>query len=174
MGRCPIASEITIERSMPDLTGVTTSRAAEIVGIGYEGFRSYLKRGLLGNVGTLPPFYGRSAKVEVLYAKRWKWSKFHFPDLCLIRLAKMLMDAGLSFDNANVIASDDELWRYFSNFEITQRQVLVVSLPNGDYCVCAEADWNNIMGRSSGSEQVIGLINLAKIHARILAALTTE
>jgi hypothetical protein len=35
---------------------VTTAKAAEIVSIGYEGLRSYLKRGLLGSSGLLAPF----------------------------------------------------------------------------------------------------------------------
>lgn len=38
-------------------TTVTTARAAEIVGIGYEGLRSYLKRGLLGRSGVLIPWW---------------------------------------------------------------------------------------------------------------------
>jgi hypothetical protein len=160
---------------MADRASVTTFLAAEIVGVGYEGFRSYLKRGLLGNVGVLPPFYGPNAKAEALYAKRWTWSKFGLPDLCLMRLAKMLMDAGLSFDKANSIVSTHDLWSYFSSSEITQRQVLAVPVPNADsYCVYTEADFDKIMPDHKGCEQVVALVSLAEIHARVSQALTSN
>ncbi len=38
---------------------VSSARAAEIVGIGYEGFRSYLKRGLLDVSGCCLAFIGQ-------------------------------------------------------------------------------------------------------------------
>lgn len=93
---------------------VTTARAAEIVGIGYEGLRSYLKRGLLGASGCMPPFVGRDTPAPDLSKMRAGWSRFGFVDLCLMRLAKQLIDLGLSFDQANGIISNQHLRNTFN------------------------------------------------------------
>lgn len=69
---------------------VTTSRAAEIVGIGYEGLRSHLKRGLLG-------------------PSERTWKRFTFSDLCVARLAKLMLDIGLSFEMVKEIAAFPDL-----------------------------------------------------------------
>lgn len=55
------------------LPRVSSAQAAEIVGIGYEGFRSYLKRGLLGRVGMLPGFHRAGADTRDDPAPRAKW-----------------------------------------------------------------------------------------------------
>lgn len=90
---------------------VKTAQAAEIAGVGYEGFRSWLKRGLLKETGTLPKFYAAHAPAEIADAKRWRWSAFGFADLCSFRLTKLMLDAGLPWDTASSVASDEELWR---------------------------------------------------------------
>jgi hypothetical protein len=90
---------------------VKTAQAAEIAGVGYEGFRSWLKRGLLKSTGTLPKFYASSAPAEEPDAKRWRWSAFGFSDLCSFRLAKLMLDAGLDWNMVCTIASDETLWR---------------------------------------------------------------
>ena len=90
---------------------VKTAQAAEIAGVGYEGFRSWLKRGLLKSTGTLPKFYASSAPAEEADAKRWRWSAFGFADLCSFRLTKLMLDAGLPWDMVCTIASDETLWR---------------------------------------------------------------
>lgn len=86
---------------------VTTAKAAEIVGIGYEGLRSYLKRGLLGSSGLMAPFVHPNSPAPDLSNVRSKWTRFGYVDLCLMRLAKQLIDHGLSFEQANCIVSAD-------------------------------------------------------------------
>jgi hypothetical protein len=86
-----------------------TAQAAEVAGVGYEGFRSWLKRGLLKSAGILPKFYAADVPAEVVDAKRWRWSSFGFADLCSFRLAKMLFDAGLPWATVDVIVSG--LWQ---------------------------------------------------------------
>jgi len=93
-----------------DLT-VKTAQAADVAGIGYEGFRTWLKRGLLKPTGTLPKFYAPDAPAEIADAKRWRWSSFGFADLCSFRLTKILLDAGLSWEVVNSIVSDHGLWQ---------------------------------------------------------------
>ena len=92
---------------------VTTRRAAEIAGMSYEGLRTCLKRGLTKHTGMLLPTVARGDPAPELDAKRWTWSEFHLADLCLFRLAKVLMDAGLPFSLASHVASRDDLWQYF-------------------------------------------------------------
>jgi hypothetical protein len=149
---------------------VTTARAAEIVGIGYEGLRSQLKRGLLKNVGTLVPFYGPDTEAEVLYAKRWRWSKFGVPDLCLMRVAKVLMDAGCSFDVANDIASTEDLWRWFSRAEAGDGLFLTVLPDQNSYCLYEAADYHLIVEDHVGYDQGVILVSLSAIHQEVSAA----
>lgn len=149
---------------------VTTARAAEIIGIGYEGLRSQLKRGLLKNVGTLPPFYGPDAKAETLYAKRWRWSKFSVPDLCLMRVAKVLMDAGCSFDVANDIASTEELWQWFSRAEVGDGLFLTVLPDQNSYCLYRSADYHLIAEDHAGYDQGVILVSLGAIYQEVSAA----
>jgi hypothetical protein len=86
-----------------------TAQAAEVAGVGYEGLRSWLKRGLLKDAGAIGKFYGRDTPAEVTDLKRWRWSSFGFSDLCSFRLAKLMFDAGLTWEAVEPIVGD--LWR---------------------------------------------------------------
>jgi hypothetical protein len=90
---------------------VKTAQAADVAGVGYEGFRSWLKRGLLKETGLLPKFYAREAPAELADAKRWRWQAFGFADLCSFRLTKILLDAGLPWERVSPIVSDQGLWQ---------------------------------------------------------------
>ncbi len=89
---------------------IKTAQAAEVAGVGYEGFRSWLKRGLLKDNGILPKFYAADAPAEAADAKRWRWSAFGFVDLCSFRLTKLLLDAGLSWEVVSLVVSDHAVW----------------------------------------------------------------
>jgi hypothetical protein len=153
-----------------DRPSVTTARAAEIVGIGYEGLRSQLKRGLLKNVGTLPPFYGADTPAEEYYAKRWRWSKFGIPDLCLMRVAKILMDAGCAFEMANDIALSEELWRWFSHADGDSELYLTVLPAAHTYCLYGPGDYDLITQDHAGYDQGIILLSLGGIYAEVAKA----
>ena len=86
-----------------------TAQAAEVAGVGYEGFRTWLKRGLLKGAGLLPKFYAPHVSAEIADAKRWRWSSFGFADLCSFRLAKLMFDAGLHWEVVDTIVH--ELWQ---------------------------------------------------------------
>jgi hypothetical protein len=90
---------------------VKTAQAADVAGVGYEGFRSWLKRGLLKETGLLPKFYARKTPAELADAKRWRWQAFGFADLCSFRLTKILLDAGLPWERVCPIVSNEELWQ---------------------------------------------------------------
>jgi len=153
-----------------DRPSVTTARAAEIVGIGYEGLRSQLKRGLLKNVGTLPPFSAPDTPAEELYAKRWRWSKFGVPDLCLMRVAKVLTDAGCSFEMANDIASRDELWRWFSQCDGSRALFLTVLPDVQSFCLYGPDDYDMIAKDHAGYNKGIIVMSLGAIHEEVVKA----
>lgn len=153
-----------------DQLSVTTARAAEIVGIGYEGLRSQLKRGLLKNVGTLAPFYSPDAEADTLYAKRWKWSKFGLSDLCLMRLAKILMDAGCSFEVANDISSTEELWHWFSHAKHGHELFLTVLPDRNSYCLYGPAEYPLITKDHLGYDHAVILVSLSGIHNEVSIA----
>ncbi|MRF50185.1 hypothetical protein GIJ70_06025 [Stenotrophomonas sp. MY15] len=116
-------------------TAVTTSRAAAIIGIGYEGLRSYLKRGLLGRSGLIPPLVSKDSPAPDQSAARASWKRFGFTDLCLMRLAKQLIDMGLSFDQANSIVSNEEMRSFFREGSVTPDAVVMCWPPFQEYIV---------------------------------------
>lgn len=107
---------------------VTTSVAAKIVGIGYEGLRSYLKRGLLGRSGIMIPLVGKGASAPDVSSVRATWKRFGFTDLCLMHLAKQLIEMGLTFDQANSIVSKEDLRPLFRG-GIQHLDALVMTWP---------------------------------------------
>jgi len=114
-------------------TTVTTARAAEVLGIGYEGLRSYLKRGILGSSGVMLPFVGRDTPAPDLSAVRATWKRFGFTDLCLMRLAKQLIGMGLTFDQANSLVSREEMRRLFQEGTPARDTILVCWPPHFDF-----------------------------------------
>jgi hypothetical protein len=100
-----------------------TAQAAEVAGVGYEGFRSWLKRGLLKDAGLLPKSYASHVPAEIADAKRWRWSSFGFVDLCSFRLAKVLFDAGLPWEMVEPIVH--ELWRSHINDSPAERYLAI-------------------------------------------------
>lgn len=119
---------------------VTTAKAAQVIGIGYEGLRSYLKRGLLGSSGFLPPLVGRDAAAPDLTNVRSTWKRFGFTDLCLMRLAKQLIDLGLNFEQANTLVSHEGLRPLFrEQAEITDA-VLMCWPPHYDFILFKRDD----------------------------------
>ncbi|WP_355584988.1 hypothetical protein [Xanthomonas cannabis] len=127
---------------LPMDTTVTTARAAEVVGIGYEGLRSYLKRGLLGRSGVMPPFVGRDTPAPDLSAVRSTWKRFGFTDLCLMRLAKQLIGMGLTFDQANSIVSREDMRRLFREGAPARDTMLVCWPPHFDFTLFETTDEN--------------------------------
>ena len=104
---------------------IKTAQAAEIAGVGYEGFRTWLKRGLLKQTGVMPKFHAADAPAEVANAKRWRWSSFGFADLCSFRLTKLLLDTGLPWEMVSSVVSENEVWQSH-RYDDTTRQYLAI------------------------------------------------
>jgi hypothetical protein len=138
---------------------VTTARAAAIVGVGYEGLRSYLKRGLLGSVGLMAPFVSRDAPAPDRSAVRASWSRFGSADLCLMRLAKILIDLGLSFEQANAVVSNDRLRNHFKYQNSLVGAVLLAWPPYYDNILFQRDDLVHLPDRLANIESM-GVANI--------------
>lgn len=158
---------------LASLPRVSSARAAKIVDVGYEGFRSYLKRGLLGRVGMLPGFHRAGADTCDDTAPRSGWMMFGFPDLCLMRLAKLLMDAGYSFASANAVVSQDRIWRRMARDEAPVDRFLLVWPPHGDHVLFGPQDLHHLPDRlrEAGRLGVVTLVSLGDVQRHVLAGL---
>lgn len=159
--------------ALKDLAPVTSARAAEVVGVGYEGFRSYLKRGLLGRVGILPGFHRPGADTQDDRAPRSGWKTFGFADLCLMRLAKLLMDAGFSYATADGVVSRSNLWQSLAHDEQPVDRILMLWPPYGDHIVFEPTDLVHLPARIKEVEDqaVVTLINLGDVQRHVATML---
>lgn len=149
-----------------DLPRVSSASAATIVDIGYEGFRSYLKRGLLGRVGMLPGFHRAGSDTHDDPAPRKGWMTFGFADLCLMRIAKLLMDAGFSFDSANGIVSRHALWSRMAHDKAPVDRYVLVWPPYGDHILFEPDELQHLPKRIEEAQAhgVITLLNLGDVQ----------
>lgn len=154
-----------------DNTTVTTARAAEIVGVGYEGLRSYLKRGLGGRVGMLPGFHRPGADTHDDPMPRAKWKRFSIPDLCLFRMAKLLIDAGFTFDAANSVVSRHDRWSAFAHDKEPVHRVMAIWPPYGDHVIYEPDQMDLLQKALKDAPEIVTLVNLGEVHAYVLAAL---
>jgi len=144
---------------------VTTSRAASIVGIGYEGLRTYLKRGLLGSSGVMPPFVGKDAPAPDMSVVRATWKRFGFTDLCLMHLAKQLIDLGLSFDQANSLVSNEHMRSLFREGALKEDALVMCRPPYHDFILLKGEERGNLpdwLRESNGIAILIELNSIAK------------
>lgn len=161
---------------LADLPRVSSARAAEIVDVGYEGFRSYLKRGLLGRVGMLPGFHRAGADTHDDPSPRSKWTMFGFADLCLMRIAKLLMDAGFSFNSANSVASQHQIWSCMAHDEQPTERYLLIWPPYGDHIVFDAGDLHHLPARieDAKAQGVFTLLNLAEVQRHVAGRLAAD
>ena len=155
---------------------VSSARASEIVGVGYEGFRSYLKRGLLGRVGMLPGFHAPGAATSDDPMPRAGWQMFGFVDLCLIRLAKMLIDNGFTFASANSVVSQHRLWDSFRPDGEPVDRYLLLWPPYGDHIVFEPSELGFLPARmkEASAQGIATLINLGDVQRHVAGMLAGE
>ncbi|WP_374611970.1 hypothetical protein [Sphingorhabdus sp.] len=161
---------------LSDLPRVSSARAADIVDVGYEGFRSYLKRGLLGRVGMLPGFHRACSDTHDDPAPRSGWMTFGFADLCLMRIAKQLMDAGFSFNSANGIVSQHAIWTRMAYDEAPVERFLLVWPPYGDHIIFDPTDLQQLPKRlaEAGAQGAFTLINLGDVERHVAKQLAVS
>lgn len=159
---------------LADLPRVSSARAAEVVDVGYEGFRSYLKRGLLGRVGMLAGFYGANSNASDDLAPRSGWTKFGFADLCLMRIAKILMDAGFSFSSANAVVSQHEIWSDMAHDEAPTERYLLIWPPYGDHIIFNANELHHLPARieEAKAQGVFTLLNLGEVQRYVAEKLS--
>lgn len=153
---------------------VTTARAAEIVGVGYEGLRSYLKRGLGGRAGVLPSFHKSGANTHDDPNPRAKWKRFSVPDLCLFRMAKLLIDAGFPFEAANSVVSRQDLWSAFARARKPVPRLMAIWPPYGDHIIYEPDQMELLKKALEGAPEIVTLVNLGEVYTHVLAALRSD
>lgn len=133
---------------------IRTREAAAIIGIGYEGLRSYLKRGLLGAPMSDPD-------------RRWRWAAFTRHHLCRARLAKVLMDAGISFERAVVIVADMRVRRALARAP-ADPPLLAVSLPGAEcHRLCGGPLAPEVLRLGFRRYPAVGFFDLEQIRAAV-------
>lgn len=157
------------------LPRVSSARAAEIVGVGYEGFRSYLKRGILGRVGMLPGFHAAGSDTHDDPKPRAGWTMFGMADLCLMRIAKLLMDAGFSFASANSVVSNHELWSRIQHDREPTDRFLLLWPPYGDHIVFDPDELHQLPARlkEAAAHGPVTLLNLGDVQRHVAGQLAS-
>ena len=153
---------------------VTTARAAEIVGLGYEGLRSYLKRGLGGRTGMLPGFHQPGADTHDDPISRAKWMRFSFPSLCMFRTAKLLIDAGFSFEQANGVVSQHDIWSNFAHDQRPVDRLMAVWPPYGDHIIYHPEEIELLYKALRAAPEIVTIINLGKVFSYVRDALRSD
>lgn len=158
---------------LSELPRISAAGAADVVGIGYQGFRSYLKRGLLGRVGMLPGFHRAGADTTDDPTPRSGWMMFGFADLCLMRIAKLLMDNGLNFESANSVVSRHEIWTRMAHDDTPVDRFLLVWPPYGDHIIFDPTDMQHFPARiaEAKAQGVFTLLNLGDVQRYVVDAM---
>ncbi len=158
-----------------ELPSVTSARAADIVGLGYEGFRSYLKRGLLGRTGMLPGFHAPGSDSFDDPAPRAGWKRFGATDLCLMRVAKILMDHGFNFTQASSIVSRHKLWSDIQHSDAPVDRYLMVWPPYADHIFYELSDLHHLPRdlQALSAEGPVTLVNIGDVQRYVAAELTS-
>jgi hypothetical protein len=102
---------------------------------------------------------------------RVKWKRFSVPDLCLFRIARLLIDAGFTFDAANSVVSRQDLWSAFARDEKPVHRLMAIWPPYGDH-ITYESDQMDLLKKAlDDAPEIVTLINLGEVHAHVLPAL---
>ncbi|MBS1067163.1 hypothetical protein [Gluconobacter cerinus] len=146
---------------------IKTAQAADVVGISYEGFRTWLKKGLLKSTGRLAEFSAPDVPAKIPDAKRWKWSEFGFSDLCSFRAAKFLLDAGRPWCEVVAIASSEEFWR--SHRSPAEEHAYLILFPtDGSYIFCSQETLDQNIEQLKAENVALYLINLQQLRQNTL------
>lgn len=119
----------------------------------------------------LPGFHRPASATNDDPMPRAGWQMFGLVDLCLMRVAKVLMDVGFSFASANAVVSQHALWDRFAHDEEPTERYLLVWPPYADHILFDSQDLHYLPARLKEIEGVATLINLAEIQRHVAQAL---
>ncbi len=91
---------------------------------------------------------------------------FGFADLCLMRIANLLMDRGFTFESANAVVSRHAIWSYMRYDSEPVERYLLIWPPYGDHIVFDTRDLHLLPARTNEAQaqDVITLLNLAEVQ----------
>ena len=144
-----------------------TAQAADVAGVGYEGFRTWLKRGLLKTNGVLPKFYASDVSAEIADAKRWRWTAFGYSDLCSFRLTKILLDAGLPWEVVNPIVGDPTLWKSHETNNAAF-QFLVIDNQGAEFFLCTREQLASSFSAGTTEKPIVTIVDLDHLHRDVV------
>ncbi len=101
---------------------------------------------------------------------------FGFADLCLMRIAKLLMDAGFSFESANAVVSQDQIWTRMAHDNVPVDRFLLIWPPYGDHILFDPQELHHLFDRvqEASAHGVINLLNLGDMQRYVLGKLAPE
>jgi hypothetical protein len=115
----------------------------------------------------MAPFVHPDAPAPDLSRARAKWKRFGFTDLCLMRLAKQLIDLGLSFDQANGIASCEDVRKAFAYEQNLTGTKLMAWPPYYDFNVFVGDDLRHLPEWLAEAGDVVVLVQLDRIGEHV-------
>ncbi|HEY1604486.1 MAG TPA: hypothetical protein VGF77_02700 [Allosphingosinicella sp.] len=91
---------------------------------------------------------------------------FGFSDLCLMRIAKLLMEAGFTFEAANGVVSQHEIWSAMAHDEKPIERYLLIWPPYGDHIIFSPAELHCLPARvrEVHAQGVFTLLDLAEVQ----------
>lgn len=152
---------------MQTILKLKTAQAADVAGVGYEGFRTWLKRGLLKDTGILPKFYASDVPAEIADAKRWRWTAFGYSDLCSFRLAKILLDSGLAWETVNPIVSDRTLWKSHQSDDQAIQYLAIIN-QGAEYFLCDRKTLATQFSAGTIGDPIMTIIDLDHLHKNVV------
>lgn len=104
-----------------------TAGAARIVGLSYGGFRTFLARHRKEG--------WRAVGHREASSGRWAWSKFGIPELCALRVTKLLQDTGATFGMASGVATDSRLFSYFTAEDVDAQGDVFIAVCGSNFTI---------------------------------------
>ena len=153
---------------------VRTGDAAKISGWGFEGLRTQLKKGLLGRVGLLPGFHAPNSDTSDDPTPRTKWSQFSFGSLCLMRMAKVLIENGMSAEGARQMSRVNKIWQRIERDQLEAEMgnsvedwYIVVDIKIKSYSIFSQNDINKSFCNDIRNSTSITVLNMGALRREV-------
>jgi len=167
---------------------IPTRRAAEIIGMDYEAFRTWMRRSPGRNAGMLPPFYSRNTPAEQLYSKRWTWARHDQGSVGIYALLRTLTERGLAdeyiykpntymlarpadFDGMNHAISTHEIWQYFSSEDNDDDWLLLYSDKDNSIWIFKQVDRPLFAGHVEALGRSGIVVNMGDIRRHVIRSM---
>lgn len=170
---------------------VSTRRTAEIIGMDYEAFRTWMRRSPGRNAGMLPPFHGRDTPARELYSKRWTWARHDQGSVSIYALLRTLTERGLAdeciykpdtymlarpadFDGMNRAISTHEIWQYFSSGDNGDDWLLLYSDKDNSIWIFKQPDRHLLADHVEALGRSGIVVNMGDIRRHVIRSMDED